>query len=327
MASALADASATVPADAATAWLAAGALDVVLAPHAPTISDGRDEERDGPQATGHLPIPLFLVHHRAPVRHHARTVYAPLADLTHSEVPVRSVDGVDRKNAGGDPQEAPWKLESSHARHARDARCAAHSTDFAPRSAAASSPPTTPSTTTPGPLMMGGVDPRPGGHRPRRRCRRTSPRSSTSPATTIVPLAVRSGGHSGAAHSSVDDGIVIDLRDLDDIEIDVADRTRLGRRRADGRRVHRRPPPSTAWPSGSATPGRSASSGITLGGGVGYLGRKFGLTIDSLLAAEIVTADGRDPAHRRRHGPRPLLGDPRRRRQLRRRHPVPVPAP
>jgi len=108
---------------------------------------------------------------------------------------------------------------------------------------------------------------------------------------TGLELAVRAGGHSGAAHGVVDGGIVLDLRDLSSLEIDV-----------DGR---------TAWAGGGLTAGAYTVAvgqhglatgfgdtgsvgigGITLGGGVGYLVRKHGLTIDSLLAAEVVTADG-----------------------------------
>ena len=104
-------------------------------------------------------------------------------------------------------------------------------------------------------------------------------------------LAVRCGGHSGAGHSTVDGGIVIDVRDLTALDVDVEART--------------------AWAESGLTAGEVTSAlaehglaigfgdtgsvgigGITLGGGVGYLARKHGLTIDSLLAAEIVTADG-----------------------------------
>ena len=146
-------------------------------------------------------------------------------------------------------------------------------------------------------------------------------------ADTGLELAVRSGGHSGAGHGSTEGGIVLDLRDIN------GDRHRrrgahgLGRDRPHRGRVHARRPASTASPSASATPVRSGIGGITLGGGVGYLARKHGLTIDNLLAADVVTADGEVLRRRRRARPGPVLGDPRRRRQLRRRDPVPVPAP
>jgi FAD/FMN-containing dehydrogenase len=106
-----------------------------------------------------------------------------------------------------------------------------------------------------------------------------------------LELAVRSGGHSGAGHGTTDGGIVIDVRDLTALEIDPVGRT--------------------AWAGAGLTAGEVTSGvaahglaigfgdtasvgigGLTLGGGVGYLVRKRGLTIDNLLAAEIVTADG-----------------------------------
>lgn len=108
---------------------------------------------------------------------------------------------------------------------------------------------------------------------------------------TGLPLAVRSGGHSTAGHSVCEGGIVLDLSAMRALDIDVAQRT--------------------AWVETGMTAGEYTSAtnahglatgfgdtgsvgigGITLGGGIGYLTRKHGLTIDSLLAAEIVTADG-----------------------------------
>jgi FAD/FMN-containing dehydrogenase len=107
-----------------------------------------------------------------------------------------------------------------------------------------------------------------------------------------LELAVRSGGHSTAGHSTTDGGIVLDLADLHALDID-----------AEGR---------TAWAQAGLTTGAYTTQvgahglatgfgdtgsvgigGITLGGGVGFLVRKHGLTVDNLLAAEVVTADGR----------------------------------
>ncbi len=104
-----------------------------------------------------------------------------------------------------------------------------------------------------------------------------------------APLAVRSGGHSPFA--LVDGGLVLDLSSLRDLQID--------------------PDSRTAWAGVGLTVGEFTTAahahglalgfgdspsvglgGITVGGGVGYLVRKYGLTIDNLLAAEIVTADG-----------------------------------
>ncbi|HEU4542367.1 MAG TPA: FAD-binding oxidoreductase [Jiangellaceae bacterium] len=113
----------------------------------------------------------------------------------------------------------------------------------------------------------------------------------TLAADSGIPLAVRNGGHSGAGHSTNDDGIVLDVRDLNEVRIDAES--------------------MTAWAQSGVTAGAylAASAehglatgfgdtatvgigGITLAGGVGYLSRKYGMTIDELLAAEIVTADG-----------------------------------
>ena len=58
-------------------------------------------------------------------------------------------------------------------------------------------------------------------------------------------------------------------------------------------------------------------AGLTLGGGFGWLSRKFGLTADNLISADVVTADGELRSGKRDEEPRPVLGHPRRRRQFR----------
>src|SRR2546430_2952154 len=108
---------------------------------------------------------------------------------------------------------------------------------------------------------------------------------------TGLELAVRSGGHSAAGHSSTDGGIVLDLRDLRALDIDVTRRTAWagsGLTAAE----YTTAAGAHALATGFGDTGSVGLGGLTLGGGVGYLVRKFGLTIDDLLAAEIVTADG-----------------------------------
>jgi len=108
---------------------------------------------------------------------------------------------------------------------------------------------------------------------------------------TGLELAVRSGGHSIPGHSVSEGGIVIDLADMRALDIDAEGRTAWAQTgltavefttstHAHGLGV------------GFGDTGSVGIGGITLGGGVGYLVRKFGLTIDDLLAADIVTADG-----------------------------------
>lgn len=108
---------------------------------------------------------------------------------------------------------------------------------------------------------------------------------------TGLELAVRSGGHNNAGYGVSEGGIVLDLSNMKALDIDVASRT--------------------AWVETGVTAGGFTNAaaehglavgfgdtgtvgigGLTLGGGVGYLVRKYGLTIDSLLAAEVVTANG-----------------------------------
>src|SRR5215218_1373237 len=106
-----------------------------------------------------------------------------------------------------------------------------------------------------------------------------------------LELAIRSGGHSVAGHSTTDGGIVLDLSEMKGLEIDVGRRTAWAETGLTAGEFS-----AAADAHGLATgfgdTGSVGIGGITLGGGVGYLVRKHGLTIDDLLAAEVVTADG-----------------------------------
>ena len=106
-----------------------------------------------------------------------------------------------------------------------------------------------------------------------------------------LDLAVRSGGHSIAGHSTTDGGIVIDLRSMSCIEIDADDRTAWVETGATAIQVTEAAA-RHGLVVGFGDSGSVGVSGITLAGGIGFLVRKHGLTIDSLLAAEVVTADG-----------------------------------
>jgi FAD/FMN-containing dehydrogenase len=108
---------------------------------------------------------------------------------------------------------------------------------------------------------------------------------------TGMELAVRSGGHSPAGHGVSEGGIVLDLRDMQGLEIDVERRTA----RADAGMTagqYSIAADEHGLATGFGDMGTVGISGITLSGGVGYLSRKHGLTVDNLLAADVVTADG-----------------------------------
>ena len=139
------------------------------------------------------------------------------------------------------------------------------------------------------------------------------------------PFAVRSGGHSVGGHSR---------RRRRRRHRPVADEGRQHRPgAADGPRPagrHLRRPRRPAHAYGLALSTGDTSSvgmgGLTTGGGIGWMARKYGLAIDNLLSAQVVTADGEIVTASADEQPGPLLGDPRRRRQLRHRHRVRVPA-
>jgi FAD/FMN-containing dehydrogenase len=106
-----------------------------------------------------------------------------------------------------------------------------------------------------------------------------------------MELAVRSGGHSIPGHSVSDGGIVLDLSDMRALDIDTERRTAWAQTGLTAGEYT-----TAAGAHGLATgfgdTGSVGIGGITLGGGVGLLVRKYGLTIDDLLAADVVAADG-----------------------------------
>ena len=107
-----------------------------------------------------------------------------------------------------------------------------------------------------------------------------------------LELAIRSGGHSVAGYSTCEGGIVIDLRDLNQLDVDTEEQTAwAGSGLAAGEVTKELDKHGLVLGFGDT--GSVGIGGITLGGGVGFLVRKFGLAIDNLLAAEIVTAEGK----------------------------------
>jgi FAD/FMN-containing dehydrogenase len=108
---------------------------------------------------------------------------------------------------------------------------------------------------------------------------------------TGLELAVRSGGHSSAGHGSVDGGVVLDLVEMQAVDIDVAGRTVWAEAGLTAAELSKAVG-AHGLAIGFGDTGSVGIGGISTGGGVGYLVRKFGLTIDSVLGAEVVTADG-----------------------------------
>jgi FAD/FMN-containing dehydrogenase len=104
-------------------------------------------------------------------------------------------------------------------------------------------------------------------------------------------VAIRGGGHNGGGLGLCDDGLVIDLSGIKFVNVDTSDNTvEVG-----GGNIWSEVDNATheyglAVPSGMVS--STGVGGLTLGGGVGYLSRKYGLTIDNLLEAEMVLADG-----------------------------------
>jgi FAD binding domain/Berberine and berberine like len=104
-------------------------------------------------------------------------------------------------------------------------------------------------------------------------------------------VAVRGGGHNGAGLSSVDDGLVIDLSMMKSVRVDPAARTaRVDAGCTHGDIDHATHAFGLAMPTGIMS--TTGIAGLTLSGGHGYLSRKYGLTIDNLIEADVVLADG-----------------------------------
>jgi hypothetical protein len=104
-------------------------------------------------------------------------------------------------------------------------------------------------------------------------------------------LAIRGGGHNGGGLGSCDEGLVIDLSGIKYVRVDTETKTvRVGGGNTWGEVDHATHPFGLAVPAGIIS--STGVGGLTLGGGVGYLSRKYGLTIDNLLEADMVLADG-----------------------------------
>jgi len=106
-----------------------------------------------------------------------------------------------------------------------------------------------------------------------------------------VPLAIRGGGHNAGGLGLVDDGLIIDLSPMKGIHVNAKEQTI----RVEGGCVwgdvdHAGHPHGLTVPAGIIS--TTGCGGLTLGGGLGHLSRKYGLTIDNLLEADLVLADG-----------------------------------
>lgn len=106
-----------------------------------------------------------------------------------------------------------------------------------------------------------------------------------------LDLSIRGGGHSAPGFGTNDGGIVIDLANLQDVVVD----TERGTAKAGGGctlKVFNAATHEFGLATTGGIIGSTGIGGLTLGGGIGYLARKYGLSCDNLVAAEVVTADG-----------------------------------
>ncbi len=106
-----------------------------------------------------------------------------------------------------------------------------------------------------------------------------------------VPLAIRGGGHNVAGNGTVDDGIVLDLGKLSSVDVEPTNaEVRVGPGATLGDVDRATEPHHLAVPIGVIS--GTGMAGLTLGGGVGWLTRAHGLTVDNLLGADVITAEG-----------------------------------
>jgi FAD/FMN-containing dehydrogenase len=106
-----------------------------------------------------------------------------------------------------------------------------------------------------------------------------------------IPIAIRGGGHNGPGLGSIDNGLVLDLSQMKGVRVDPTARTaRVGAGCTQGDVDHATHAFGLAVPAGIIS--TTGIAGLTLSGGHGYLSRKYGLTIDNLIEADVVLADG-----------------------------------
>jgi hypothetical protein len=106
-----------------------------------------------------------------------------------------------------------------------------------------------------------------------------------------IPMSVRGGGHNAGGLGICDDGLVIDLSNINSVHVEPKSKTvRVGGGAVWGDVDHATHHFKLAVPTGTVS--TTGVGGLALGGGIGYLTRKFGLTVDSILEVDMVLADG-----------------------------------